>query len=148
MTDKHKIEPLPLSSNSNVTVLPSSAISKEKLVHVQQVIANYYKIKGERKAGALSSKIATQAILGKEVMKKCTPIGNHELPGLSSEELFQLKKHILHQFPQYWWNPVEVEALWNGCLEAVQQACKRMHKKKTKKSGKNMLQEINVPYSL
>ena len=129
-TDEHQIEPLPLSSSNNVAILPSSAINKEKLIPVQDVIAKYYKIKGESKAGALACKIAREAIFGKAVMKRCTPLGNRELPGLPSEELFQLKKHVLHQFPQYWRNPVEFEGLWKKCLEAVQQACKRMRQEK------------------
>ena len=87
-------------------------------------------MKGGSKAGALACKIAREAIFGKDVMKKCTPLGNRELPGLPSEELFQLKKHILHEFPQYWRNPVEFEAIWKKCLEAVQQACKRMRQEK------------------
>ena len=86
-TDEHQIEPLPLSSNSNVTVLPSSAINREKLIPVKEVIAKYYKMKGESKAGALACKIAREAIFGKDMMKKCTSLGNRELPGLLSEEL-------------------------------------------------------------
>ena len=74
--------------------------------------------------GTLACKIAKEAMFGKEVMKQCTPFGNRTLPALSSQELFEVKKAIFSQYPQYWRNPVEFEGTWKKCVEAIQQACK------------------------
>ena len=117
--------PAPVLNIKSINALPSSSISKTSLLKVEDVIAKYPKLRGENKAGALACKLAQEAIFGKDVMKRCTPNGNRELPALPAQELADLKKSMFMQFPQYWRSPVEFEPTWKKCLEAVQQACKR-----------------------
>ena len=117
--------PLPLLKTAT-NALPSSAINKEKLASVEEVMKKYPKLRQESKAGTLACKLAKEAIFGADIMKKCTPIGNRELPGLPEKELKVLKKAMYTRFPQYWGNKVEFEPVWKRCLESVQQCCKRM----------------------
>ena len=72
--------------------LPSSAICKDNLLSVEDILQEYPKLKHESKAGTLACKLAKEAIFGSDVMKQCTPIGNRELPGLPEKELKVLKK--------------------------------------------------------
>ena len=37
-------------------------------------------------------KLAKEAIFGEEIMRKCTPGGTRELPGLPRKELYEIKK--------------------------------------------------------
>ena len=66
--------PLPLTKTA-INALPSSAINKEKLVSVEEVIKKYPKLKQESQAGSLACKIAKEAIFGADVLKQCTPLG-------------------------------------------------------------------------
>ena len=120
----NKDGPLPLAKMCT-NALPSSAIRKDTLLSVEDVLKKYPKLKHESKAGTLACKIAKEAIFGSDVMKRCTPIGNRELPGLPEKELKVLKRTMFTRFPQYWSNKVEFEPVWKRCLEAVQQCCKR-----------------------
>jgi len=47
----------------------------------------------------LCVKLAKEAILGEEVIRRCTPGGTHDLPGLPYKELYDLKTIILKQYP-------------------------------------------------
>ena len=124
-----KDSPLPLSRMCTNNALPSSAIRKDTLLSVEDVLKKYPKLKYESKAGALACKLAKEAIFGSDVMKQCTPVGNRELPGLPEEELKILKKTMFARFPQYWSNKVEFEPVWKRCLEPVQQCCIHRHEK-------------------
>ena len=108
--------------------LPSSAINKEKLKAPVLVIKQHPKLRGDSKAGTLAVKLAREAIFGDDVLAKCTPGGSGELPALPNDELNLLKEEMFEQFSQYWSNPVEFEAVWSICFNAVGQACKRLRK--------------------
>lgn len=108
--------------------LPSSAINKEKLKAPDLVIKQHPKLRGDSKAGTLAVKLAREAIFGDDVLAKCTPGGSRELPSLPNDELNLLKEEMFEQFSQYWSNPVEFEAVWSICFNAVGQACKRLRK--------------------
>ena len=105
-------------------VLPSSAINKESLSGIEEIIDRYPKLQTLCKAGSLACKLAREAIFGEEVLKQCTPKGNRNLPGLPSKELEELKRVMFTQYPQLWRTPVEFEPVWQRCLEAIQQASK------------------------
>ena len=62
------VEPLPLRSSTSQTALPSSEIN-------------------ENKAGTLINKVALEATFGKDVMRRCTPLGSRDLPALSPRVL-------------------------------------------------------------
>ena len=107
-----------------VNALPSSAINKDSLSGIEEIIDRYPKLQILCKAGSLACKLAREAIFGEEVLKQCTPKGNWNLPGLPSKELEELKRVMFTQYPQLWRTPVEFEPVWQRCLEAVQQASK------------------------
>ena len=109
-----------------VNALPSSAINKDSLSGIEEVIDHYPKLHTLCKAGALACKLAREAIFGEEILKQCTPKGNRNLPGLPSKELERLKRVMFIQYPQLWRTPVEFEPVWQRCLEAIQQASKRL----------------------
>ena len=86
------VSPLPLKRGLSLKSLPSSQISKGKLLPVEAVIEKYPKVRVESKAGTLACKLAKEAIFGSDVMCQCTPLGNTDLPALPEAELKQLKK--------------------------------------------------------
>ena len=69
--------------------------------------------------GELAVKLAREAIFGDDVLAQCTPGGSRELPALPNDELNPLKEGMFEQFSQYWSNPVEFEAVWSVCFNAV-----------------------------
>lgn len=71
-------------------------------------------------------KLARQARLGDEAMKKCTPQGWKDLPALPQSELNILKITLYKQFPRYWCCTEEYEKKWAIAQEAIAQACKRL----------------------
>ena len=73
----------------------------------------------------LTVKLAKEAIFGEDIMRRCTPGGTRDLPGLLYKELYDLKKIVLKQYPQYWRCFHEFEAIWKKCRDSIEQACKR-----------------------
>ena len=71
----------------------------------------------------LTVKLAKEAVFGEEVMSRCTSGGTRELPGLPSEELYELKKTVLKQYPQYWKCLHDFEGVWKKCRDSLEQAC-------------------------
>ena len=84
---------------------------------------------GTKNVSSLSVKLAKEAIFGEGVMKKCTPGGTRELPGLPRRELYTLKKILLQQFPRYWECLHDFIEVWKKCRGSIEQACKRERNK-------------------
>lgn len=85
-----------------------------------------FKLAKLNKASTLAVKLAKDAVFGEDVIRKCTPLGGRDLPGLPTEELFFLKKSIFDLFPTEWKNPEELEATWSNCIDSIGQACERI----------------------
>ena len=82
--------------------LPSSEINRSNLVSVERVVESYSKLKNTNKAGTLINKVALEATFGKDVMRRCTPLGSWDLPTFSPKTYS----------PQA---SVEFEQLWSKC---------------------------------
>lgn len=126
-------DPFPLCQTATSRALPSSEIKKDKLYSVQFVLSKNAGLIGkgasESNMRMLSVKLAKEALFGEDVMVRCTPGGTRDLPGLPTTELFELKKVLLSQFPQYWKCLHVFEAIWKKCRDAIEQACKRERRK-------------------
>lgn len=59
-------------------------------------------------------------------MRRCTPYGARDFPGLPTTERAELKEAIRNLFPMYWNKPQELEVLWTKCVDAIEQVCKRL----------------------
>ena len=59
-------------------------------------------------------------------MRRCTSKGNRHFLGLPSKELDELLRVMFSHYPQFCTAPVEFEPVRQKCLEAVQQASKRL----------------------
>ena len=90
------------------------------------MIQRYNLLKKESTIGKLACRIAREAVFGQTVMKQCTPFGTKALPGLPQNKLYFMKQTVFSFFPQYWAKPIEFEATWKTCVEAMQQAYKRL----------------------
>ena len=71
-------------------------------------------------------KIATEAVFGQFLMKKCTVLGGRDLPGLPRVELFKIKKTIYDLFLSYWKNIEDFETIWSNCVDAIGHKYKRL----------------------
>ena len=110
----------------NPMQLLSSEINKVDLVATDVLFQHHRNLKGESRAGTLAVKLAREVYFGSQVMSKCTMSGCWDLPGLPTAELGELKQTLFLQFPEFWKNPVEFEALWSKCVEAINQSCKKI----------------------
>lgn len=118
-------KPFPIVRVNNP--LPSSAISKDKLHSIAQVMQMFPKLKGEGKAPTLAVKLARKSLFGDDVLAQCSPGGGRGLPGLPVAELNVLKELLFKNFSQYWNNPLEFESrVWTPSFNAIGQACKRL----------------------
>lgn len=125
----HHRPPRPIKAHENA--LPSSMIvawDGEKTI--QAVIENNHKLAKVSKVSTLAVKIAKEAVFGEMVMRKCTPMGSRELPGLPRKELFEVKQALFDLFPSYWKNSEDFESVWAACIDSIGQACKRLRSKK------------------
>ena len=129
LPDNPRYTPEPYSIRVGENVLPSSTILKDKLASVAQIINNYPKLRCESKAGTLAVKVAKNAVFGESVMKRCTVMGERDLPGLPPTELMELKRILFKQFPHLWTSRHEFEPIWKVCVDSLGQACKRLRQK-------------------
>ena len=126
-------EPFGLHHTYMNSPLPSSAIAKDSLRPIEEVLNNEpgKEILLER-AGTVCQKLAREAIFGSEIMRRCTPAGSKDLPALPKAELYQLKTIMFQQLPSFWRKPDAFEKLWKDkCWKAIEQACKRQRTGKT-----------------
>ena len=68
--------PLPIAippRNAKFTELPSAEINREQLKSAPEVPQKYSSLRTECKSGALTVKLAREAIFGDSVLKRCTP---------------------------------------------------------------------------
>lgn len=111
--------------------LSSSDIRKDTLLPVDVVLHKYKALCGvDCKAGELACKLAREAFFGLDVMVKCTASGFRDKPGLPEKELQELKEVVFSQYPKYWANPVEFEAIWVTCLNSLSQSCNKLRQSK------------------
>jgi hypothetical protein len=108
------------------TTLPSSAIQKDSLSSVPEVLSKYSHLRTDKKMGKFAVKLGKEAIFGESVMQQCTPRGAHNLPALPQQELYFLKTTLFGQFTRFWGARDEFEKKWYSIQEALAQACKRL----------------------
>ena len=125
--------PLPPSSVTMATTptvkdrLPSSAISKEGLTSVCDVIKDSADLlRKDGKMGTMAVVLAREAYFGEDVMRQCAVKGYGEKPGLPLAELMQLKEELCRLYPHFLRSPAEFEV--NVC-DSLSQACKRLKRK-------------------
>ena len=106
--------------------MPSAEIDKALLSSIESVAHTHHHLCVPSKATTLAVKLARKAVFGDSVMKRCTPYGARDFPGLPTTELAELKEAIRNLFPMYWNKPQEFEVLWTKCVDAIGQACKHL----------------------
>ena len=117
---------LSVKSRKKSTTLSSSVIEYNKLMDPDDVIDKYKSYRTISKAPTLATKLAIHSYFGERVLKQCTVSGCREQPALPIKEVNDLKQKLFSLFPQFWANPLNFEATWGLCTEAVGQACKRL----------------------
>jgi len=109
----------------NTRYLPSSAINKDKLRNIDEVIAQYPNYVNKPSAGTLCQIFARESVFGKDVLACCTVSGNSGKTALPLHELNQLKIKIISLLPKYVNSPAQFESLWKTCTTAIEQAIGR-----------------------
>ena len=125
--------PLPVGFDPDRTYLPSSAIAKELLKSVDQVLAENSRYVEDltKHVGTLSQVLAREAFFGKDVILQCTPKGKFSV-GLPRAELQLLKNTMFSMFPKYRTCPIHFEPIWKKCVTAIEMACRRERNKEDK----------------
>ena len=114
--------------NAKFAELPSAEIKREQLKSAPEVLQKYSSLRTECKSGALTVKLAREAIFGDSVLKRCTSRGWKDLPALPQTELNQLKAILYGQFPRFWCCPEQFERLWPTAQEVLAQAYKHLRR--------------------
>lgn len=114
------------AKKGQLSTMPSAEIDKALLSSIESVAHTHHHLCVPSKATTLAVKLARKAVFGDSVMKRCTPYGARDFPGLPTTELAELKEAIRNLFPMYWNKPQEFEVLWTKCVDAIGQACKRL----------------------
>ena len=113
--------------------LPSSEIDKSELVSVQKFMSlNSTAIsQGKFNLSQLTCKLATECILGRKLMAKCTPYGHSIYPGFPVAEFNLLKQLVLDCNPSLWNMMDEFERKWNKvCRRSLVKLCSNLRPQK------------------
>ena len=126
-------EPHPLWGIDIERSLPSSEIDKMKLATVNEVLFKNSKlIRMDAKLveiRKLCLLLAKEALFGDDILARCTPCGTGFYPALPYTELYELKKVLLAQFPQFWDRLEDYEVVWRWCVRTLFQECKKARAK-------------------
>jgi len=125
--------PLPVGFNSDSTYLPSSAIAKELLKSIDQVLAenNRYVDDLNKHVGTLSQVLA---FFGKDVMLQCKIF------------CWTTKGRASVANPKYRTCPIHFEPIWKKCVTAIEMAC--CHQRNKEDKNKSELFIVNYTVSL
>ena len=127
------IMPIAKPIEPNKREISSSEINIKKLISIDRVVSKYHSFVEEGKIISLASRIAIEAVIGKDVMVKCTPKGLAHRPGLPTDSLYTIKQALLKTFPSYWSKPEEFEEMWLKCIKGLERACSGLRKSEYKK---------------
>lgn len=122
-------EPYKIKSHNKQNSLSSMEINKQSLRSIEEVLKENIHLHTESCAGTLCQRLAKEAIFGEDIMKRCTPYGTQESPGLPRDELYTLKKIMFEQFPRFHSCPHLFEDVWKKCIGSIEQACRRIRLK-------------------
>ena len=109
-------------------VLLSDEIDRSSLDDADVVMRRYVGLKGEAKAGELTTKLARETFFGSAIMARCTVGGASNLPAFPAREMNALKQKVFSRFPSYWQNPANFEGLWLKCTRALNAACRALRR--------------------
>lgn len=128
--------PIVLPFNSTAP-LPSSEIDKSSLVSSVEDVLKRYK---DSTPVFMSGKLACEAIFGRGVLCRCTPMGASSYPALPQDELYMLKQLLLSAYPEYWGKPQEFEELWKQVIiRRLSYTCGRLRREDSIKfRGRNL----------
>ena len=115
----------------NEREISSSKINKQKLISIDEVISKYNCLVKQGNIRVLASYIAREAVIGKDVMVKCTLKGSHR-PALPTDSLYTIKQALLKTFPSYWSKPEEFEKEWMKCVRSLERACTTLRRTEKK----------------
>ena len=96
---------------------------KSQLTCVNDVLHKYPKPRSRSEAGTIAVILAKDAIFGEAVMRKCTNMGNSDLPAIPEKELRELKdimRQVCHECPN------EFENTWVNWIEAIQHVSNKL----------------------
>ena len=123
-----KPEPVDQPPTASPEVIPLNALSSSEIDHtklasVDAVLCKYQKEILQGKVTFLARKLATEAVIGKDILKRCTPRGYSYYPALPVGSLYTIKQTLLNTFPKFWEKPEEFAKEWAKCIEAIKAIC-------------------------
>ena len=105
--------PIPIAAlGTKYNEMSATEIPKEKLKTIAETLQKFSSLRTESKIGVLAVKLAREAIIGDDVLRRCTPRGWSNMPALPQAELNLLKCTLFEQFPRFWTCPEEYEKTW------------------------------------
>ena len=93
------------------------------------VINRYPKLMSLSNIGRLSVRLACEAYFRKDLLKKCTVVGNIDKPALPKDRVQALKSKLMSLHPQFRTAPIEFEPYWSKCIGAINHCAAGMRSK-------------------
>jgi hypothetical protein len=103
--------------------LSSSEIDRSSLASIDSVLSKYQDLIDKERVAVLARKLATEAVIGEAVMKRCTPRGRSYYPALPVDSLYTIKQVLLNNFPQFWDKPDEFKLVWAKAIRDIERTC-------------------------
>lgn len=115
--------PIATPVKPSVKALSSSEIDRSALASIDSVLSKYKNFIAKGSILRLARRLAVEAVIGEDVLKRCTPRGRSYYPALPVDSLYTIKQVLLNNFPKYWDQPEEFEVVWGRVIKEIERLC-------------------------
>ena len=130
----------------NADEITSSETDRSSLLSIDSVLRKYQHYIREGRVCALARRLAEEAVIGKEVLKKCRL--NGYFCRLPVDSLNTIKQTLLSVFPQYCDYPDKFTDLWVLCKRRILCLCSRLRYLDRKAQEMELDSSLDQPSSL
>ena len=133
------VAPIATPVKHSLKALSASEIDRSSLASIDSVLKKCEGLIAKGNVLGLARKLAVEAVIGKDVLKRCTPFGRSYYPALPVNSLYTIKQVLLNSFPKYWDQPEEFEVEWGKVVKQIERACSLL------RSGQRRRRKVSEP---
>lgn len=126
-------------------VLSRSGTDLSTASAIDDVMYKYRDLVLKGKVVSLARKLALEAVIGEDTLKKCTTSGDLHYPALPVDSLETIKQAIFNYFPDFWEGSDDFEKHWTSCLKGIEHLCSAL--RQTSEQQQTVPQNAPTPSS-
>lgn len=142
MKSERSKAPIATPVRPSLNALSSSEIDRSSLVSIDSVVSKYQDLIVNGRVVSLARKLAIEAVIGLDVLKRCTPCGRSYYPALPVDSLYTIKQVLLDNFPEFWDEPQEFDVVWRKSVKRIDRVCSTLRRRKSQTKSTPPVEDV------